>query len=1113
MKFYTSFFDKQFAYLLQKTLRIMKITFVLVFAALMQVYAISKAQNVTLSENNVSLDKVFKDIKQQTGINFLYNPEMLSLAKPVTIVVKNKPLSEVLDACFLDQPVTYTLYQNDIIVKAKPLINANKIITLSNNANIDVHGTVVDEIGKPLPGATIVVKGTHHSTTTDAMGFFTLKNVNPPVTLVVSFIGYNPSEVAVSDNGNPVLKIQLTPSKQELNEVTILGTYGNNKKVDNILGTNTIVSGDQTQDKPNASVLDALQGRVPGLSILSGSGEPGSLPSVRLQGLGSLVSGTDPLYILDGIEVSSGTILTINPDDIKETNVLRDAASTSIYGSRAANGVIVITTKQGSFNQAPSITVSSQYGVSNLASTSFFNAFMDATQWKSFEVSSGIMSQSQLNNILAGLPVQNANTQWYKYFYKSNQPMYQENINISGGGGKTSYFVSGGYLNQEGIAYQSQYERYTLRSNVTSKVNKWLQVGVNIGLEYDQRQSNPEVGAYIDGGLSSLLAPIYSLFDANGNRLNKIPGTSEYDPRYLAQQNPGITNNIQLDPTAYLLITPYKGLSIKTQGGVDASDLTASAIQLPSYIANPGNGNINQSFTRDVSKTFTNTIEYKFNVANVNHFDLLGGQEYQDETTSAFNGYGSGLSDDRLLLLNDAPNKVAIGSSEYEYAFDSFFGRAEYDWNDKYYAEASIRSDRSSRFGADHREGTFWSGGVSWDAKKEDFLKDVSWIDRLIIKANTGTQGNAEINGVGNGEIQDYESLALLSGTSFYNGVGGYSITQPGDPYLTWEQQQLTTFGVDVSFLDRIRLNASYYIRNTSNMLLSVPYPYTSGFASVTQNTGSLENKGINIGFEADAWKDPAHKGYVTLFVNADITHNKVTALFDGRQDFPQPNYLQAWVVGQPVTFYLPLYAGVNKQTGAPEWYLPGPNPSITNKNPNEVTSNYDQNALQQNSGIGQYAPFTGGFGFRAGYQGFTIETLFNFNLGKHLLSNDGYFYQNPNVFPGYNTLKVAANYWKAPGDNAQFPDINNYQMQQFDSSLLENASFMRLKDLNIGYSLPKSVTGDSKAFKSIKVFVEGRNLFTVTKYFGPDPEADTNLVYGQYPNTKQYTVGVKATL
>ena len=425
----------------------MKLTFVLIFAALMQVYAVSKAQNVTLSENNVSLDKVFKDIKQQTGINFLYNPEMLSLAKPVTIIVKNKPLSEVLDACFQDQPVTYTLYQNDIIVKAKPPINSEKIITLSNNANSDVRGKVVDEIGQPLPGATIVVKGTKHSTTTDATGFFTLKNVNLPATLIVSFIGYNPLEVAVSATENSVLKIQLTASKQELNEVTILGTYGNNKKVDNILGTNTIVSGDQTQDKPNASVLDALQGRVPGLSILSGSGEPGSLPSVRLQGLGSLVSGTDPLYILDGIEVSSATILTINPSDIKETNVLRDAASTSIYGSRAANGVIVITTKQGSFNQPPSINVTSQYGVSNLASTSFFNAFMDAAQWKSFEVSSGIMSQAQLNSILAALPVQNANTQWYKYFYKSNQPMYQADINISGGGGKTSYFVSGGYLN------------------------------------------------------------------------------------------------------------------------------------------------------------------------------------------------------------------------------------------------------------------------------------------------------------------------------------------------------------------------------------------------------------------------------------------------------------------------------------------------------------------------------------------------------------------------------------------------------------------------------------------------------------------------------------------
>ncbi len=980
-------------------------------------------------------------------------------------------------------------------------------------SDLKITGSVKDASGgDPLPGVSVKVKGTSIGNQTDAEGKYAIL-APAGSTLVFSFIGYSPSEVTVPATGSRVLNVSLIPSKQELTEVTILGTYGNNKRVDNILGNNTIVAGDQTADKPNASVADALQGRVPGLSILSGSGEPGSLPSIRIQGLGSLTSGTDPLYILDGVQVSSGTLLAINPDDIESTNVLRDAASTSIYGARAANGVIVVTTKQGSFNQASTVTFTSQYGVSSLASTNFFaNDFMDATQWKQFEVSAGLISQTSLNQILASLPVQNANTQWYKYFYKSNQPTYQENLDISGGGGKTSYFVSAGYLNQEGIAYGSTYDRYTLRSNVTSHVNNWLQVGVNIALAYSQNHTNSETGAVIDGGLSSLLAPIYSPYDANGNRFDKIPGTTEYDPRYLAEQNPAVTNNLQVDPTAYLLITPFKGLSIKTQGGIDAAIANSSAIRLPTDLANVGYGTVNNGNSQDVNKTFTNTVEYKFTVGKANHFDVLGGQEYQDETTTGFNAYGEGLSDPRLLLLQNAPDKVAISSSEYEYAFDSFFGRAEYDWNNKYYAEASIRSDRSSRFGADHREGTFYSVGVSWEAKKEDFLKDVSWIDKLTLKANTGTQGNAEILGSGNGEAQDYSSLALLTGSNFYNGVGGYSITQPGDANLTWEQQQLTTFGVDVSFLDRIRLNASYYIKNTSHMLLGVPFPFTSGFASVTENTGAMQNKGFNIGFEADAWKDPAHQGYVTLFVNADITHNKVTALFDGRKDFPQPQFLQAWVVGQPVTFYLPLYAGVNKQTGAPQWYLPGPNPSIPNRNPNEVTSNFDSNALQQNSGIGQYAPFTGGFGFRAGYEGFTIETLFNFDLGKHLLSNDNYFYQNGNVFPGYNTLKVSANYWTPQNTNAQFPDPSQYDEQQFDSSLLYNASFMRLKDLTIGYTLPKSITGDNKAFKTVKIFVDGRNLFTVTKYFGPDPEVDSNLVYGQYPNTKQYTVGFKAT-
>jgi TonB-linked SusC/RagA family outer membrane protein len=978
---------------------------------------------------------------------------------------------------------------------------------------LKVTGSIKDaDNGDALIGVSVRVKGTGNGVQSDVSGKY---GIDAPAgaTLVFTYIGYVPLEAVIPATAKPVLNVQLAPDKKQLVEVTVLGTYGNNKKTDNILGTNIIVGGDETQDKPNASVLDALQGRVPGLSILSGSGEPASLPSVRLHGLGSLLSGTDPLYILDGVAVSSTTLLTINPDDIKETNVLTDAASTSIYGARAANGVIVITTKQGSYNQPTTITLSSQYGVSSLATNTYFNDFMDATQWKAFEVGSGLLTQSQLNGILSSLPVQNANTVWYKDFYKSNVPMYQENIDISGGGGKTSYFVSGGYLNQEGIAYGSQFDRYTLRSNLNSTITNWLQVGINIGLEYDQRQFNSQTGAYLDGGLSSLIAPIYSPYGTNGQKLTVIPGTGGLlDPDYLAQQNPAVTNNVQADPTAYLILTPLKGLTLKTQGGLDAWDQTLSQIQLPSYINNPADGNVEDGFTRDVSKTFTNTIEYKLTVNKLHHFDLLGGQEYEDESTTGFTGYGSGLSDDRLLLLGDAPDKVAISSSEYDYAYNSYFGRLEYDFDNKYFAEGSVRSDESSRFGADHRYGTFWSAGVSWQAKKEDFLKNVAWIDHLTLKANTGTSGNSEILGTGNGEAQDYSRLPLLTGTSFYNGVGGYAISQPGDPNLTWEQQRNTTLGIDASFFDRIRLNASYYVRTTSNMLLAVPVPFTTGFSSITENTGAMQNKGVNIGLEGDAWKDQPNQGFLTFFVNAEVTHNKVTALFDGRQDFPQPNYLQAWVVGQPVTFYLPLYAGVNQQTGAPEWYLPGPNPSIPNRNPKEVTSNYNQTALQQNSGIGQYAPFTGGFGFRGGYKNFSIESLFNFDLGKHLLSNDGYFYENPNVFQGFNALQNVQNYWKAPGGNAQFPNPNDYALQQFDSSLLENASFMRLKDLTISYALPQSIVGPGKILKNVKVFVDGRNLLTVTKYFGPDPEADTNLVYGGYPDTKQYTMGVKAT-
>ncbi|MDP9081776.1 MAG: SusC/RagA family TonB-linked outer membrane protein [Bacteroidota bacterium] len=1094
----------------------MKLTIVLLIVSLMQVSAVTFAQRVSFNKKEVTLKQVFKEIKKQTGHDVLYQSNKLKATQKINANFNNSSLDDVMKACLQGLPLVYTFYENSIVIKEGT--PAGDIQAAASAQLITVTGRVVDTAGLPLPGATIKVKGTKLNTVTDVNGQFTLKGVEEGATLQISFVSFFTQEVKATANN---ITVKLKPQSLGLNEVVVSGSYGTvNAATERAISTVVTVSGKDTQDKPGANALDALQGRVPGLSILSNGGEPSQQPSIRLHGLGSLFAGTDPYVILDGSPIDLATVLTINPDDILDWKILKDAASLSIYGSQASNGVIIINTKRGSYNKPSSITFGSQFSYSSIADLKFFKQFMNRNELINFDLSSGLQTQAQLDNALAAIPVKNADTKWYKYYYRSNTPAQKYDLSITGGGGKTTYYISGGYLTSTGIAAGSGYERYNMRSNVTSQVNKWIQVGLNFSLVYDITHTNPYTTNSTNGGLSMFAAPYISPYQPDGTPYpTVIPGWGgRRNPFYNTSEMPVNNDKLTINPTAYIQVKPITGLTLKSQAGVNAYDYTVSSIVLPSYLGvGSALGTNSQSYERNARKTFTNTAEYAFTVGGANHITALAGQEYSDGDDYGFNASGQGLTDDRLVLLgNTIPSPRGIGSFHQEYVYNSFFGKVDYNFNEKYYATASIRTDESSKFSPGHLRATFWAGGLAWEAKKESFLKDVSWIDNLTLKANVGTSGNSEIG--------NYTSPALVSPNGLYNNVNGYNLISPGSPNLTWEQHLKSTFGINLSVLDRFHLDLSYYIDKGTNELAPVPYPETAVPANTTpnvvfpysilQNSVSLVNKGFDIDFSVDLWKDKLHNGYLNFFVKTEITHNKITKLFQGRSSFPLPDYLLSWSVGQPVNYFLPLWAGVNAQTGAPQWYLPGPDPSVTRKDPKAVTSDFNSNALQQNAGISQYAPSQGSFGINAGYKGFDLQVMFYYALGKHLINNDGYYFQNANVYnPGFNAFKDVQNYWKNPGDVARFPDINNYQMTQFDSSLLENASFMRLKDLTLSYTLPDALLAHTKVIKGVKFFVEGRNLFTITKYTGPDPEIDSNLSYGEYPDTKQYSFGIKATL
>lgn len=961
-----------------------------------------------------------------------------------------------------------------------------------------VTGTVTDEKGNPIPNVSVQIKGKKTGATTNERGIYTITVPASSKAITFSSVGFEATEVAVGAGGvvNPTLK----NSTSSMEEVVVVG-YGTGKKISSVVGNMANVSGEKLQDRPTANAFDALQGKVAGLQVFTSSGEPSALSSIRLHGVGSLGASSTPLYVLDGIPVDQSTVITLNPNDFESVSVLKDASATSIYGSRAANGVIYITTKKGSANKPATITLQSQYAISNLAQTDYFENFMNTKELTDFWVATGYRRRGQIDTLLAQYP---NDTKWYKSYYEENVPMYQTDLSISGGSGKTSYYISGGFLNQEGLAYRSGYKRYTLRSNVTSTVNDWLRLGINLFGSTDERQTNPYGSNSTNRGLALLAAPFYSPKDANGNDYyGLIPGWARYAPKYLADKVTGTDRNLQFNPTGYIQINPINNLTLKTQAGIDGSDFRGSAATLPSYLGSLNNGSVSESFVRSITKTITNTAEYKFKVGAYNNITALAGQEFIDNRTTSFSGSSTGQTDDRLILLSNGPNNKNSSSSRSEYAFLSYFSRLEYNYNNRYFVDGSFRQDQSSRFGRANRTANFWSVGAMWKASQENFLRNINWLSDVVVRSSVGTTGNSDIG--------NYQSLPLV-GTNQYDNQTGWGISAAGNPQLSWENQLKASVGVNFTLFNKARFDVSYYNRTTKNMLMSVPYPFTSGFSSITDNVGSLKNTGVDVQVDVDVLK--TRNAHFTPYVNFNYNHNEVTELFQGKSYWIIPNTGVSWAVGQPVAFFYPVFAGINNQTGNPEWYLPNTDPNqIVNvrKDPAAVTSNFATAALQQSTGINRYPPFNGGFGFNSHYRGFSLNADFSFSQGKYLINNDRYFFENPSTFPGFNQSRTVLNYWQKPGDVARFPKYG-VQFTQFDSRLIEDASFIRLKNVTLAYTFSEGLLKSTRLFKGARAYVTGRNLLTFTKYTGPDPEVDSNLTLGANPNTKQFAFGLDLT-
>ncbi len=973
---------------------------------------------------------------------------------------------------------------------------------------LTVTGTVTDSAtGEPVPAASVIVKGaaTAYGVATDIDGHYSI-NVASNAVLSFSSIGYETTEVSV--NGKKTINVRLDSDAEFLDAAVKIG-YGSSKRIGNKVGAVTTVKADIVKNSASQSPLDRLQGQVAGMQVLSTGGVAGDNSiSMKIHGVGSLSSSSEPLFIIDGIQSNSTMVMNLNPNDILSISVLKDASSTSIYGSLGANGIVYVTTKGGHFNEKATVTVHTQWGVSTHSNLQFYENMMNSSELTSFWIRAGIMTPQAIEDTYYSKGY-TADTKWHHYFQNLHGLQCQNDVTIEGGSNKVAYMFSASQFHQDGNTIGNYYDRYTLRSNIQARPTDWLKAGVNFtGYLTEDRQngnwnnSGGLDGAYTEGGLSYLINPLFPAIDPNtGKEYPESYPNGLTNQHYRSEKFFDNYNRYGINGSAFLEIELYKGLILASRVGTDSYIDQRDARILPSASFTDNSQRLLGDYytTRN---TITNTLEYSHSFKNGHDFSVLLGQEgikylYKYNSSSSM-----GQTDDRLMnVQNGLASTRTMSQNKTEYAFLSFFGHADYSYAERYFIDATVRYDASSRFGKNNRWAPFWAVGAMWNLKNESWLKDIRPVDRLSLKLSYGTQGNAN--------IPNYEHLGTISSsTSTYNGSPYLYLSSPSNESLTWEKQRLFTTTIDARFWDRLDAEISVYNRVTSDMLMSVPQPYTTGFSSVTANVGAMCNTGIDITLGVDILKG---RDYGLNF-NTTFNYNaeKVTELFDGRTSWEVANTGLGYVVGSPVMYYFPIFAGVDPEDGAPTWYLPGEDKNVCTMDPQRITKEYNEEALTQNTGIRRHEPVSGGFGLRGHWRGLSFNVDFSYFAGKYLINNDAYFYANPNRNVGDNQIKSVSDFWTPYNTDAEYPDWSKGYNMEFDTHLLENASFLRLKNLTVGYSLSQKALGTQKVVKGVMFSITGRNLWTLTNYTGIDPEIDGNLTYGIPGNTLQVLGGIE---
>jgi TonB-linked SusC/RagA family outer membrane protein len=960
----------------------------------------------------------------------------------------------------------------------------------------NISGKITDSDGGALPGVTIVVKGTTTGTTSDIDGQFTMSNVSGDSELVFSFVGMLTQEVTVGNQST--VSIIMLPDAIGLDEIVAIG-YGTIRKKD-LTGSVSTIDAETAYETPSANLENALQGRAAGVQVTSSTGEPGSTPSIRIRGGNSITAGNEPLYVIDGY-VGASNLTSINPNDIESMQVLKDASSTAIYGARGANGVILITTKKGKIGK-PVVNFKASYGIQVLPEKVDVLSGSEFAEW----VNDQSEDQDNLPFDLDNLPGEE--TDWQDVMFRA-APIQDYQLSLSGGSDKTKYYVSAGYLNQDGILVSSSFERYSLRSNIDTKISKVFSTGVNISLS-ETYSDNKSLGNFQNVLRADPLMPVYN---EDGSYNGTVYGVSNAQTNILADSelNQDDTYRDRAMINAYLQASLFNKLTLKSTFGGDFlwsehNEFIPSTN--PTSIRTGMLGQADVTRFNDRQLLNENTIDYKQTFGD-HSISALGGITFQTQSRETVIIDADDIPSDGVGVNSlELAGTTSINSNYSEYALFSVLGRFNYSYLSKYLFTATVRRDGSSRLGSNNKFATFPSLAMAWNMDEESFIKDVDMIDVLKIRASYGLTGNQGVD--------PFSTLATFTTSAIatiLDGAAVAGVTQGTleNADLKWETTAQYDLGIEVGlFGGRLSAELDLYYKKTEDLLLDAEVLTQSGFETATSNVGSLQNKGIDFAINGVI----ISKKDFDWTASFNISKYKNEVLDLGNKTFITTVSLQGdpcaqLRVGQPVgTFYGYVFENVDSETGDAVYT----DISGADGVPDGTIDSYDKTV------IGDATPdFYGGFHTNMRYKNFDVSAFLPFSYGNDVYNTEAVWANEINV----NSFAVLRrDMWSATNtENASYCSTSSSSMYKSTSFYVQDGSFLRLGTLQLGYTLP---SGLLKGISNCRFYLTGTNLFLIKSsgYWGYDPDVST---YGddavkrgfdnyEYPQNRSFVAGVDIT-